>query len=481
MMKKVLIFSLSVGMIMGGVLSGLLSVWRVYADDAGVVDVGDLQDLQDEDDEAWEPPEIYIKAVNPGYKIDGISNVGEMIEIARAGDANEPISLAGATVGYTNSSGNYFLLSEFPEHSWMTGESILLRLASSPGAELANSTYSKTLAMSGSLEIAINGEVIDEVCYTGRAGCYKGFSSSKPTTLVRDVRTGEFEHVLSYEPEYAAENYYVETGASEEEVATAAPQCRSLQFSEVLSYYETSKSEQFIEFYNMGSRAVVLDGCKVRYKNKNYILSGTVEAEGYFAYYPAGFSLTKNPTNSNKLEILDVDGTVVDTLEYPNGQRKGTSYAWIGYDGAGQEIWKVTYAPTPGAPNNYQEFKTCPVGKVINKATGNCVKVTSTSEKVCKEGYYVNPATGRCKKIATTTEKTCKEGYYLNPETNRCRKIKDNTGADYSLEPENYEENSSFVALYAVAGVLGAGGLYLLWEFRGEIAKWGRKLAWWKK
>ena len=119
----------------------------------------------------------------------------------------------------------------------------------------------------------------------------------------------------------------------------------------------------------------------------------------------------------------------------------------------------MTYAPTPGAPNNYQEFKTCEEGKVINTATGNCVKATSVTEKVCKEGYYLNILTGRCKKVESTTEKTCKEGYYLNPETNRCRKIQDNTGADYSLEPENYEESSSFVALYAVLGVLGAGGI----------------------
>ena len=87
-----------------------------------------------------------------------------------------------------------------------------------------------------------------------------------------------------------------------------------------------------------------------------------------------------------------------------------------------------------------------------------------------------NILTGRCKKVTTTEEKTCKEGYYLNPETNRCRKIQENTGANYSLEPENYEENSAFIALYAVLGVMGIGAGYLIWEFRHEIAKIGRKI-----
>jgi hypothetical protein len=87
--------------------------------------------------------------------------------------------------------------------------------------------------------------------------------------------------------------------------------------------------------------------------------------------------------------------------------------------------------------------------------------------------------TGRCnkKKDASKTEaKTCKEGYYLNPLTNRCKKIVDNKGADYELKPESYEENSTFVALYAVLAVLGVGVIYLVYEFRQEIRKLWRKV-----
>ena len=200
-----------------------------------------------------------------------------------------------------------------------------------------------------------------------------------------------------------------------------------------------------------------------------------MKPEEYFVYRPEGFNLTKNPTNGNLLELIDVDGAVVDSLNYPNGQRKATAYAMIGFDGQGGEIWRVTYAVTPGSGNIFQEFKTCEDGKVINEETGNCVKVTTVAAKICPEGQYLNILTGRCRKSEVATEKKCKEGYYLNEETGRCRKIVENKGAEYSVEPEEFEEEKSFVALYAVIGVLAVGVGYLVYEFRHEIARlWHR-------
>ncbi|MBR3115724.1 lamin tail domain-containing protein [Candidatus Saccharibacteria bacterium] len=421
-------------------------------------------------------PEIYIKAINPGYTVDGKSNVGEMIEIGRK-ESDTPISLAGLTVRYTNSSGNDSSLFTFPDNSYMAGELVLLRLASSPDSELANATYSKTLAMSAKLTLMRGEEEIDAVCWTGKEGCYKSFISAKPTTLVRNLETGGYEHLEEYELHYDKNNYKVEVIEEEGYGAETRPsQCKKLVISEILSYYETSKTEQFIELYNAGSEQILLDGCNLSYKNKKYSLSGIVRPEEYYVYYPSEFSLTKNPTNMNTLEIIDTDGTTVYKMNYPNGQRKGAAYALVGYDEKGEEIWRVTYAPTPGSPNNYQEYRTCEAGKVINEATGNCVKVTTVAEKVCQEGYYLNILTGRCKKIETKTEKTCKEGYYLNPETGRCRKIVENKSADYSIEPEEFEEKSSFVALYAVLGVVVIGMIYLIYEFRHQIVKLGRRI-----
>ena len=469
MIKRGLILLYGVAVILGAApihLAGAL-------ENTDVVDDVDLEETINSISE--DIPEIFIKAINPGYKIDGKNNTGEMIEISRI-SADKPLSLAGFSLGYTNSSGNYSTIFEFQDNSWMNGENIILRLASSPDSDQSAATYTKTLAFSAGLDLKKYEEVIDEVCWTGKAGCYKEFKSANPTTLVRNLQTGDFEHLATYDPVYDAESYFVDMAREEEGYGQITSQCKGVQFSEILTYYETFKTEQFIELYNASSEQVLLDGCQIRYKNKNHTLKGVIAPEGYFVYLPDGFNLTKNPVNSNTLELIDVDGVAVDSLSYPNGQRKGASFAFIGYDYNGEELWRVTYAPTPGAANNYQEFRTCEEGKVFNEATGNCVKVTKVSAKVCKEGQYLNILTGRCKKYETASTKTCKEGYYLNPDTNRCRKIIDNKGADYSLQPETYEEQSSFVALYAVLGVVGVGVVYLIYEFRHEILHWFSKI-----
>ena len=425
-----------------------------------------------------EIPELYIKALNPGYTVDGVNNVGEMVEIGRM-HSDAPISLAGLTVGYTNSSGNYAVLVEFPENSYLTGEKILLRLASSPVHELAAVNYTKTLAFkAGPLVLKRGEEVLDSVCWDGGEGCVAAFKSSNPTSLVRNMETGEFEHVpvAEYEPEYDETSYMVEKVDEDEGYGAMASQCKGLKFSEVLSYYDDSQAEQFVELYNATTEQVLLDGCVLKYKNKTYSLSGIIKPEGYNARYLTDFSITKNPTNTNTLGLIDINGEVVDRLIYPNGQKKGTSWAWIGYDEKGEPLWRTTFAPTPGEPNNYQEYKTCEAGKVINEATGNCVKVTVVEEKTCPAGQYLNPLTGRCRSIKVETTKTCKEGYALNEKTGRCRKIVENNGADYSLTNETYNESTSFVGLYLVIGVVVAGIIYIIYEFRQEIMKRIRKV-----
>ena len=433
----------------------------------------------------WNAPELYFKSVNPGYTVDGVNNVGEMFEIARGGDSDELISLAGVTVRYTNTSGKEAVLVELPENSFLAGESFLLRLASSPGSELANMTYKKTLAMNAKLELVRGEEVIDMVCWTGKNGCIAAFNNKNPTTIVRNLKTGEFEHLTGYNPVYNEENFVVknlnpdfnEDKKGDDGKGEAGGQCRNLQFSEILSYYAETQAEQFVEFYNAGAEQVLLNGCSLRYKNKLYVLSGIVKPEGYYVRAADDFKLTKNPTNGGALEIMDVDGAVVDRLEYPNGQKKGVSYAMIGYNERGEEIWHTTYKVTPSEPNIYQEFKTCEEGKVINEETGNCVKVTEVVEKVCAEGQYLNPLTGRCKKIEVEEEKVCAEGYYFYEPTGRCRKIVENNGADYDVQKEDgkYKEETSFVAVYAVVAVVVAGVIYIIYEYRREIGKFMKR------
>ena len=420
-------------------------------------------------------PKIYIKAVNPGYTVDGKNNVGEMIEIGFMKDSpDEVISLANVAISYTNSSGNTTELIKFSESFKATGENVLLRLASAENAELANFNYTKTLAMQGGLTLMVGDEVVDSVCWTGKENCNKAFKSGSLTSLVRNLETGLFEHTENYEPVFNVDSVTGDEATSE----VVMPQCKGLRFSEILSYYDELQSEQFVEIFNENAEQVLLDGCSLRYKNKTYPLSGVLKPEGYMVRLATDFSLTKNPNNVNLLEIVDIDGSVVHKMEYPNGQKKGASYIFVGYDEKGAEIWRVSYAVTPGGPNAYQEFKTCEEGKVINETTGNCVKVTAAPvEKTCPAGQYLNPLSGRCKTIQTTEVKTCKEGYYLNEETGRCKKLIVNDGTNYALESTDYKEESSFIAIYAVIGIVLVAIGYIIYEFRKELVKLFRKVS----
>ncbi len=517
----------------------------------------------------YELPELFINAINPGYTIDGISNVGEMIELGRMG-SDVPLSLAGTAIGYTNSSGNYSVIYEFPEHSWMTGERLLLRLASSLQSELAAGIYTKTLAFKAGLTLLFDDEIVDEVCWNGKTGCYKGFDSANPTSLVRDLKTGEFVHIENYEPVFREEDYYIEniededdsgeeTGDggvdkendgesddvndendntddgsvgsdsendNDEEKATGEdlnPSCPKLSFTEVLAYYVESPAEQFVEIYNDSDKEIILDGCRIFYKNKEYALSGAVRSKEYFVYHPDGFRLTKNPSKENTIGLVGSKGELIDELTYYNGQRKGVTYALIRDED--EMEWMQTYSATPGAENVYQQYRSCEEGKVINELTGNCVKeqvevikicpegyflnaatgrckkeqvliektckegyylnestgrcrkiAEEATTKICNEGYYLNPLTGRCKKIVVEEEKTCKEGYYLNPLTGRCKKVQENTGASYEITPSTGEEKSNFVALYAVIGVVALGAIYIIYEYRKGIGRFIRRI-----
>ena len=86
--------------------------------------------------------------------------------------------------------------------------------------------------------------------------------------------------------------------------------------------------------------------------------------------------------------------------------------------------------------------------------------------------------TGRCKKLesSTTEPKPCAEGYERNPETNRCRKIKaENDGAGYALIPATNSSTSTFAAFGLVILLVMLGVVYIILQFRHEIARTARK------
>lgn len=448
---------------------------------------------------------LILKAINPGYTVDGIRDVGEFIELQNTTDAS--LSLAGYSLRYVNSSGKQTTLLNFSEGSSMVGEFLLLRLARTANSSEAELTYTTALAMSNArLELLYHGEIVDQVCWSKDESCAKVFDSKKPSTLVRNV-LGDFAHEYSdYQPHYNPNSPSLllspdpeetppkdssddpsDNSNNSEDASSSEPQptssCRGLEFTEVLSYYAEDASEQFVELYNVADQSINLNGCTLSYKKKSYPLIGEIPADGYFTIYPSkftpSFSLTKNPSSSNSIELLDTDGTVLDILIYPHGQKKSVAYAKF-VDVDGSESWDFTYAVTPGSTNTYQEFRTCPAGKVINPVTGNCIKVTAASSTAseCPAGKYRNPLTGRCKNIesATSEPKPCAEGYERNPETNRCRKVKaENDGAGYALVPTTYSSKTTFVAFGIVLLLVSIGIIYIILQFRREIARAARK------
>ena len=429
---------------------------------------------------------VVLKSYNPGFSDP---YVGEFFEIVRL--SKNFISLAGLSVIYETSSGSEYPVYAFSDEDEMIGESLLLRLASSEEVKnaadasmVADATYTRNMSQSaGRIKLKLGDEVIDSLCWgLKEAGCsaaFKAGKKDKPTTLVREIteeEIGDFEFFEDYEPSYDPEH----PGLIRHEVVEekVEPKCRALEFMELYTYYETSATEQFIEFFNNSDEELEIDGCSLNYKNKNYVLSGKVDARGFKVVYPSSdynFALTKNPTASNQLKIIDVDGETVDRLTYYSGQKKSVSLALVGHNSDGSKKWVQTYKPTPGAENIYQQFKTCPVGKVINLETGNCVNdtaIATTTLAACPSGKYRNPLTGRCKSYATTastTLKPCAEGYERNPETNRCRKIVQNTGAEYPVANSAYDEKKEFVSIWTIATIVVAGIGYIAFQYKEEL------------
>ncbi len=261
-MKKWRIMTWVVGIVMVcGAVSG--AVRADGADAVGDATAADMLVTKNEGP-AEVLPEIYIKAVNPGYKNEeGVSNVGEMVEIAyRDFEKNhdekpdDMILLAGIQIRYVNSSGRQIVMVEFPENSYLSGESIILRLASSPDHELAAMEYKTAQYFTngiayadGAVELARGDAVIDRVCWGGD-GCEKAFNSSSPTTLVRNKITGVFEHVPDYNPQYIPESYVAIGGANTDDGGMGGDgvvsQCEGLKITEIMSYYTETQAEQFV-------------------------------------------------------------------------------------------------------------------------------------------------------------------------------------------------------------------------------------------
>ncbi|MCL2451767.1 lamin tail domain-containing protein [Candidatus Saccharibacteria bacterium] len=312
----------------------------------------------------------------------------------------------------------------------------------------------------------------------------------------------------------------------------ASPHCAALQLSEI------STNEQWIELYNDSDQTIQSDDLAdcvlaVQYGDKTppdmsrykigldqYLDADVIEPYSYTVIdvgATAGLSLPKSVTN--RLILIHDAGSDYASAVYSTA-KTNTSLAYFA-DG-----WKVTFAPTKGTENIYQQYQTCEEGKRINEKTGNCVKdpdppaecaegqfrnpatgrckkydtdktladcaegqfrnpLTNRCKKIasdkglaeCPEGQFRNPLTNRCKKIATADDKLkpCAEGWERNPETNRCRKKVSTEPAAFAVQPGD-PTGGSLTALLASVGVVLLTTIVVLFQFRMEIANLMRRL-----
>jgi len=458
---------------------------------------------------------LVISAVNAGYTgTDGSQQNYDFVEIFNT--TGEPVRLQGYSLVYTNSAGST-TTHNFAAGAILNAEFLAVGYSGSPQFREAESDYAyrfNLAAATGTVSLLFEGELVDEVCWGG-AGCgdrYAAFATSAASnrTLARCIVDGLVEPCANgrnfeFREYYPELDFRVLLYEKIEEETLPLQSCKGLVFSEIFTYFDTDYGEQFVELHNPTDEIIEVDHCVVRYKNRNYAMAGELKPGEYLAYRNTDLQLTKNPTVSNVVALVDSDGAEVASLTYYSGQKKLVSYAWFGAAADGSEVWRQTYAVTPGEENVFQEFRSCPAGKVINPATGNCInffenealpdcpagkfrnpetnrcksyETLASILEPCKEGYYRNPETNRCKKIDTAVAALtpCAEGWERNPETNRCRKIRENNGADYGVEPTTHGEAATFAAYGALGAVGVAGVAYVGWQFRQEIGQAARKV-----
>ncbi|MFV0484896.1 MAG: hypothetical protein ACK5MU_01540 [Candidatus Saccharimonadales bacterium] len=316
-------------------------------------------------------PQLMISAVNAGYTEGETKQNYDFVEIYNT--TGEPVSLDSVRLEYLNSAGNAGGEISFGVGMELNAEYLVLGFAKSPQYVGSDANYlygfggaSGLASTAGVLRLYDSDALLDEICW-GNAVCSDGYSKFGTTYetntslrrcivdgLVEKCEDGRGLEMTKYYPMISdAALYYKEAEMPE-------PQCAGLIFSEVYSYFETEAAEQFVEIHNPTDDIVTLAGCMIEYKGKNYEMSGEVFSGEYYVYQNLEMKLTKNPSSSNEILLIDVDGTEVASVEYYYGQKRGTSFAWF------EDGWKQTYARTYGVENIWQEFRSCAVGKIIN-------------------------------------------------------------------------------------------------------------------
>jgi hypothetical protein len=253
-----------------------------------------------------------------------------------------------------------------------------------------------------------------------------------------------------------------DTGSNDDPV-DGVSNCSELIITEILpNPAGVDKGKEFIELHNLSDTALNLDGCglQVAGSTKRHIFADIlIDTKEYIAFYDGLTGLVLPNSAGGTVLWLDVDGLVLQSVNYPGGLKDDVSWGWFEGD-----VWSESAVLSPGSENIGFNESTCPEGYANSGALGECEKLPEVGNSnepglkpclphqernpdtnrcraivipktlvPCKPGELRNPATNRCKAVANKAKElvACKPGQERNPETNRCRAV----GSAQSLAP----------------------------------------------
>lgn len=279
----------------------------------------------------------------------------------------------------------------------------------------------------------------------------------------------------------------------------------------------TDTGNEFIEVYNPNARAVNLKNYRLELGpsfTKSFVLPDQLLASGGYASFSDTQTGIVLPNTSATLRLIAPAGNIVDMTATYDAPTDNMAWAIIG------ETWQYTNQPTPGAANlvsiepgvgggtdSPDELEPCPAGKFRNPDTNRCKNIEDGEGSLtpCAADQVRNPETNRCRSVLTTGSNLtpCQPGQERNPETNRCRATASTASATLKPCAANQERNpetnrcrnkASSVAAGKVkdiaaeqiggshngwlltGGVVAAAAGYGVWEWRSEVAAFGRRL-----
>ena len=264
----------------------------------------------------------------------------------------------------------------------------------------------------------------------------------------------------------------------------------SLEITELLpNPAGIDSSNEFIELYNPSEQSIDLSTLKLVYglaQTSSLALTGVIEPLSYLVIYNSDYHFSLTNT-SGQVSLQTSDNQIISITDPYGNAKDGMAWSYI------DSTWQWTNLPTPGTDNRpttvvipaqiiTSVLKPCADDQYRNPATGRCKKIAEEVARLvpCAEGEERNPATNRCRKIAsdTATPTPCPEGKERNPDTNRCRNIVSTTppSADYGVLGASTENDHDSYIWTVVLSVIGAGLVYAVLEWRGEIGRGARKL-----